>query len=75
MTPPGEDTLFIRGISTGISGVQALAATGPFPDVALYLDNEPTDMPGRQLDIDSVDLKRIEVLEGPQGTLNPGSQR
>ena len=68
-TAPGEDTLFMRGISTGISGVQALAATGQFPNVALYLDNEPTDMPGRQLDVYAVDLQRIEVLEGPQGTL------
>ena len=68
-TAPGEDTLFIRGISTGISGVQALAAVGQFPNVALYLDNEPTDMPGRQLDIYAVDLQRVEVLEGPQGTL------
>jgi iron complex outermembrane recepter protein len=68
-TAPGEDTLFIRGISTGISGVQALAATGQFPNVALYLDDQPTDMPGRQLDVYAVDLERIEVLEGPQGTL------
>ncbi|HEU5442185.1 MAG TPA: TonB-dependent receptor plug domain-containing protein, partial [Steroidobacteraceae bacterium] len=44
-TGPGEDTLFIRGISTGLSGVQALAATGQFPNVALYLDDQPTDMP------------------------------
>jgi len=68
-TAPGEDTLFMRGISTGISGVQALAATGQFPNVALYLDDQPTDMPGRQLDVYAVDLERIEVLEGPQGTL------
>jgi outer membrane receptor protein involved in Fe transport len=68
-TGPGEDTLFIRGISTGLSGVQALAATGQFPNVALYLDDQPTDMPGRQLDVYAVDLERIEVLEGPQGTL------
>jgi outer membrane receptor protein involved in Fe transport len=68
-TAPGEDTLFMRGISTGISGVQALAATGQFPNVALYLDDQPTDMPGRQLDVYAVDLQRIEVLEGPQGTL------
>ncbi len=66
---PGEGTIYMRGLSTGISGPQALAAVGQFPNVALYLDDEPTDMPGRQLDIYAVDLERIEIDEGPQGTL------
>ncbi len=66
---PGQETLYIRGLSLGAGGTQASAAVGQFPNVALYLDNEPTDMPGGQLDIYAVDLQRIEVLEGPQGTL------
>lgn len=40
------------------------------PNVGLYLDDVPIDIPvGAQLDVSSFDLQRIEVLRGPQGVL------
>ena len=42
---------------------------GPLPQVAIYLDDLSVQLAGRNLDLYTVDLDRIEVLEGPQGTL------
>ena len=48
---------------------QAAGSNGIFPNVAIYLDEQSTQLPGRNLDVYAADLERIEVLEGPQGTL------
>jgi len=45
------------------------AAQGSSPNVALYLDEQPVQVPGRNLDVYVADMERIEVLPGPQGTL------
>jgi len=66
---PGQGEIYMRGLSTGQSGVQGSGALGSFPNVALYLDDQSAQVPGRNLDIYAADLERIEVLEGPQGTL------
>ena len=66
---PGQNEVFMRGLSAGSQASQGSAATGLFPNVAIYLDNQSVQMPNRNLDIYAVDLDRIEVLEGPQGTL------
>ena len=62
-------TLFMRGLSTGVLGTQGQGSVGLFPNVAVYLDDQSELLPGRDLDVYAVDLERIEVLEGPQGTL------
>ena len=66
---PGQGEIYMRGLSTGESGVQGSGSLGSFPNVALYLDEQSAQVPGRNLDIYAADLERIEVLEGPQGTL------
>ncbi len=66
---PGQNEVFMRGLSAGSQASQGSASTGLFPNVAIYLDNQSVSMPNRNLDIYAVDLNRIEVLEGPQGTL------
>src|SRR5213080_4096129 len=66
---PGQSNVFIRGLATSIGGTQGVGATGSFPNVATYLDDQSGQVPGRNLDIYAADLERIEILEGPQGTL------
>ncbi len=67
---PGQSILYLRGLSAGGSaGTQSSGSTGGFPNVAIYLDDQSGQLPGRNLDIYAADLNRIEVLEGPQGTL------
>src|SRR5271155_3166531 len=66
---PGQNEVFMRGLSAGSQASQGSAATGLFPNVAIYLDNQSVQMPNRNLDVYAADLNRIEVLEGPQGTL------
>jgi len=69
---PGQGSIFMRGLSTGAAGNQSSATIAPFPNVALYLDDQSMQFPGRNVDIYAVDLERVEVLEGPQGTLFGG---
>ncbi|MDB5716108.1 MAG: TonB-dependent receptor [Sphingomonadales bacterium] len=65
--PLGQQQLTIRGLTTG---------TGFAGTVATYIDDAPVgasngDGTGGLItpEIDSIDLSRIEVLRGPQGTL------
>jgi outer membrane receptor protein involved in Fe transport len=66
---PGQGQIYMRGLATTEDGNQSTGATGSFPNVAVYLDEQSAQLPGRNLDIYAADLERIEVLEGPQGTL------
>ncbi|MDE2220455.1 MAG: TonB-dependent receptor [Gammaproteobacteria bacterium] len=66
---PGSSQIYIRGLATTQDGEQSQGATGSFPNVAVYLDEQSAQIPGRNLDVYAADLERIEVLEGPQGTL------
>ena len=65
---PGETQVTLRGITSGVNQPNATVAT--------YVDDVPfgssnSDAAGSLLtpDFDTFDLSRIEVLEGPQGTL------
>ncbi len=58
---PGSYTIFMRGLSNQY-GSDAL--------VGVYLDEAPLSLSGfDQLDSRVMDLQRVEVLKGPQGTL------
>jgi outer membrane receptor protein involved in Fe transport len=69
---PGLGNIFMRGLSSGGSGNQSQSTTAPFPNVGVYLDDESMQFPARNVDVYMVDMERVEVLEGPQGTLFGG---
>ena len=66
---PGQGEIIMRGLSNGFRGNQSSGTIGNFPNVAIYLDDQSMQFPARNNDIYLVDLERVEVLEGPQGTL------
>jgi outer membrane receptor protein involved in Fe transport len=66
---PGQSQVFMRGLSVGSDGVQSGGSISGFPNVAIYLDDQSGQLPSRNLDVYAADLERVEVLEGPQGTL------
>jgi outer membrane receptor protein involved in Fe transport len=60
---PGRNDIIMRGISTG---------TGEYytdSQVSVYLDDQPMTTSSQQVDVRLIDIERIEVLPGPQGTL------
>ena len=69
---PGQGEIYMRGLSLGTQGPQGNGISGNFPNVAVYLDEQSSMLPSRNLDVYAADLERIEVLEGPQGTLFGG---
>jgi outer membrane receptor protein involved in Fe transport len=66
---PGESDIYIRGLATATFAIQSSGYASSYPNVAVYIDEQSTQLPGRNLDLYAADLERIEVLEGPQGTL------
>jgi outer membrane receptor protein involved in Fe transport len=68
----GQGQITVRGLSTGRAGEQSFATVGNFPNVAVYLDDASMQFPGRSPDIFLADMQRVEILEGPQGTLFGG---
>ena len=69
---PGTGSIFMRGLGSSGSGNQSLTTTDPFPNVAVYLDEQSMQFPARNNDVYLVDMERVEILEGPQGTLFGG---
>ncbi|MFX8137557.1 Plug domain-containing protein, partial [Acinetobacter baumannii] len=66
---PAAGAIFFRGLSSGFAGNQSSATIAYFPNVALYLDDQSLQFPARNADVYVADIERVEVLEGPQGTL------
>ena len=66
---PGQNTVYIRGLSTDTVSILVGGSAGTNPNVAVYLDDVAVSMPVRNLDVYAADLERIEVLKGPQGSL------
>jgi iron complex outermembrane recepter protein len=66
---PGQTNVYMRGLNVGNQGIQSGGSINGFPNVAVYLDDQSGQLPGRNLDVYAADLERVEVLEGPQGTL------
>ena len=66
---PGQNTIYIRGVASTTPNLTTAGVAGLAPNVALYLDEQPLSQPGRNLDVYAVDMNRVEVLAGPQGTL------
>src|SRR5450631_4727721 len=66
---PGQNNIYMRGLASAVGALQGSGVVGSFPNVAVYLDEQSGQLPGRNLDIYAADIERIEVLEGPQGTL------
>ena len=64
-TGPGQSEVIVRGISSGIE----LGIFGNVATVGYYLDETPVSDISRNLDAALIDLERVEVLRGPQGTL------
>ena len=62
---PGRSAFYLRGTSDGNFGNLA----GPNTTVALYVDESPINFVGLNPDMHIYDMERIEVLNGPQGTL------
>src|SRR5215467_363325 len=69
---PGQGEIFMRGMSNGFRGNQSTGTVGLYPNVAIYLDEQSMQFPARNVDIYMADMDRVEVLEGPQGTLFGG---
>ena len=63
---PGYQKFDMRGLTTG---GYASSDTSDRSLVAVYIDDTPISVQGQTPDIRVVDLERVEVLRGPQGTL------
>jgi len=66
---PGQNTIYIRGIASTTPNLTVAGVAGLAPNVSFYLDEQPLTQPGRNLDVYTADMERVEVLSGPQGTL------
>jgi len=62
---PGSSHIYMRGVVSGASENHS----GSQPTVGTYLDEQPVTTIDGTPDVHLYDIQRIEVLEGPQGTL------
>ena len=62
---PGDSIVYIRGVVSGGDGNHS----GSEPSVGIYLDEQPITTITGAVPLHLYDISRVEVLEGPQGTL------
>ena len=62
---PGTSHVYMRGVVSGGDGNHS----GSQPSVGVYFDEQPVTTIDGTVDMHVYDVQRIEVLEGPQGTL------
>src|SRR6266404_7836816 len=62
---PGSSHIYMRGVVSGANENHS----GSQPSVGTYLDEQPVTTIDGTVDVHVYDIQRIEVLEGPQGTL------
>jgi iron complex outermembrane receptor protein len=62
---PGTSHIYMRGVVSGANENHS----GSQPTVGTYLDEQPVTTIDGTPDVHLYDIQRIEVLEGPQGTL------
>jgi outer membrane receptor protein involved in Fe transport len=67
---PGSSHIYMRGVVSGGTN-----HSGSQPSVGSYLDEQPVTTIDGTVDIHIYDIQRIEVLEGPQGTLYGASSQ
>lgn len=64
---PNRNEISIRGVGRSLYQQDLTAAP---PNIGIYFDDVPVNViVGSQIDIRSLDLDRVEVVRGPQGTL------
>ncbi len=67
---PGSSHIYMRGVVSGGTN-----HSGSQPSVGTYLDEQPVTTIDGTVDVHIYDIARIEVLEGPQGTLYGASSQ
>ncbi len=60
---PSRNSIVMRGVTTGSSEYRTDS------QVAVYLDDQPMTSISQQVDVQLIDIERVETLMGPQGTL------
>ncbi len=60
---PGQSVIVMRGMGAGTGEIRIDSK------VSVYLDDQPMTAPSQQADVQLIDIERVEVLPGPQGTL------
>src|ERR1700720_1672818 len=68
---PGTSHIYMRGVVSGANENHS----GSQPSVGTYLDEQPVTTIDGTVDVHLYDIQRIEVLEGPQGTLYGASSQ
>src|SRR6267378_7644462 len=68
---PGSSHIYMRGIVSGGDGNHS----GSQPSVGTYFDEQPVTTIDGTPEVHIYDMARIEVLEGPQGTLYGASSQ